>query len=134
MDKELKTSASISTFTRWMVVAIISCGAYVVYLTYLARYSFYDQVIDGLKISNSQLGVLYGLYGTTATIAYFPGGVLADKVRVKYLATLGFAMSSILTFWYSTAPSYGQLKMIFLLFGLCTTFIFWGSVIRRSVL
>lgn len=126
MDKELKTSASISTFTRWMVVAIISCGAYVVYLTYLARYSFYDQVIDGLKISNSQLGVLYGLYGTTATIAYFPGGVLADKVRVKYLATLGFAMSSILTFWYSTAPSYGQLKMIFLLFGLCTTFIFWG--------
>lgn len=47
MDKELKTSASISTFTRWMVVAIISCGAYVVYLTYLARYSFYDQVIDG---------------------------------------------------------------------------------------
>ena len=35
-------------------------------------------------------------------------------------------MSSILTFWYSTAPSYGQLKMIFLLFGLCTTFIFWG--------
>ncbi len=126
MSKELKTAASISTFTRWAVVAIISCGAYVVYLTYLARYSFYDQVIDGLQITNSQLGVLYGLYGTTATIAYFPGGVLADKVRVKYLATLGFAMSAILTFWYSTAPSYGQLKIIFLLFGLCTTFIFWG--------
>ena len=39
MDKELKTSASISTFTRWMVVAIISCGAYVVYLTYLVFHS-----------------------------------------------------------------------------------------------
>ena len=126
MNKELKTAATISAFTKWAVVAIISSGAYVVYLTYLARYSFYDQVIDGLKITNSQLGVLYGLYGTTATIAYFPGGVLADKVRVKYLATLGFAMSAILTFWYSTAPSYGQLKIIFLLFGLCTTFIFWG--------
>lgn len=126
MNSELKKSDSINNFTRWAVVAIISCGAYVVYLTYLARYSFYDQVIDGLKITNSQLGVLYGLYGTTATIAYFPGGVLADKVRVKYLATLGFAMSAILTFWYSTAPSYGQLKIIFLLFGLCTTFIFWG--------
>lgn len=126
MNSELKTADSVSKFTRWAVVAIISCGAYVVYLTYLARYSFYDQVIDGLKITNSQLGVLYGLYGTTATIAYFPGGVLADKVRVKYLATLGFALSAILTFWYSTAPSYGQLKIIFLLFGLCTTFIFWG--------
>lgn len=126
MNSELKTADFVSKFTRWAVVAIISCGTYVVYLTYLARYSFYDQVIDGLKITNSQLGVLYGLYGTTATIAYFPGGVLADKVRVKYLATLGFAMSAILTFWYSTAPSYGQLKIIFLLFGLCTTFIFWG--------
>lgn len=117
---------TVSKFTKWMVVAIISSGAYVVYLTYLARYSFYDQVIDGLKITNSQLGVLYGLYGTTATIAYFPGGVLADKVRVKYLATLGFGLSAVLTFWYSTAPSYGQLKVIFLLFGLCTTFVFWG--------
>lgn len=126
MNHELKTADSVSKFTRWAVVAIISCGAYVVYLTYLARYSFYDQVINGLKISNSQLGVLYGLYGTTATIAYLPGGVLADKVRVKYLATLGFGMSAVLTFWYSTAPSYGQLKIIFLLFGLCTTFIFWG--------
>ncbi len=127
MGKELQSSAgSVSKFTKWMVVAIISSGAYVVYLTYLARYTFYDQVIDGLKITNSQLGVLYGLYGTTATIAYLPGGVLADKVRVKYLATLGFAMSAVLTFWYSTVPSYTELKVIFLLFGLCTTLIFWG--------
>lgn len=126
MGKELTTAEHISKFTRWAVVAIISCGAYIVYLTYLARYSFYDQVIDGLQITNSQLGVLYGLYGVTATIAYFPGGVLADKVRVKYLATLGFAMSAVLTFWYSRTPSYTQLKIIFLLFGLCTTFIFWG--------
>lgn len=126
MGKELKTAASISNFTKWAVIAIISCGAQVVYLTYLARYSFYDQVIDGLQITNTQLGVLYGLYGTTATIAYFPGGILADKVRVKYLATLGFGMSALLTFWYSTAPSYEELKIIFLLFGLCTTFIFWG--------
>lgn len=126
MNKKLQTAETISTFTRWAVVAIISCGAYVVYLCYLARYSFYDQVIDGLKITNTQLGVLYGLYGTTATLAYFPGGILADKVRVKYLATLGFAMSAVLTFWYSTLPSYAELKVIFLLFGLCTTFIFWG--------
>ena len=109
MNKDLKTAQTISAFTKWAVVAIISCGAYVVYLTYLARYSFYDQVIAGLKISNTQLGVLYGLYGTTATIAYFPGGVLADKVRVKYLATLGFAMSAALTFWYSTMPWYRTL-------------------------
>lgn len=126
MSKGLQSAKSISKFTKWMVIAIISSGAYVVYLTYLARYSFYDQVIDGLKISNTQLGVLYGLYGTTATIAYFPGGVLADKIRVKYLATLGFAMSAVLTFWYSTVPSYAELKVIFLLFGLCTTLIFWG--------
>ena len=126
MGSGLQSAGTISKFTKWMVIAIISTGAVTVYLTYLARYSFYDQVIDGLQISNSQLGVLYGLYGTTATIAYFFGGVLADKIRVKYLTTLGFAMSAALTFWYSTTPSYGELKVIFLLFGLCTTLIFWG--------
>lgn len=71
MSSGLQSAGSISKFTKWMVIAIISTGAVTVYLTYLARYSFYDQVIEGLQISNSQLGVLYGLYGTTATIAYF---------------------------------------------------------------
>ena len=113
MNKELKTVDTISSFTRWAVVAIISCGAYVVYLTYLARYSFYDQVIDGLKITNSQLGVLYGLYGTTATIAYFPGGVLADKVRVKYLATLGFGAQLRTTEGY--LPAVWSLYNVYLL-------------------
>ena len=126
MESKSIGSSQVSKFTKWAVIAIISCGAYVIYLTYLARYSFYDQIIDGLQITNSQLGVLYGLYGTTATLAYLPGGVLADKVRVKYLATFGFGLSAVLTFWYSTMPSYNQLKIIFLLFGLCTTFIFWG--------
>lgn len=126
MNKNEVSYDNTTSFTRNAVITIISCGAVVVYLTFLIRYVFYEPVLESLQLTNEQLGVLYGLYGTTAMIFYLPGGILADKVRVKYLATVGFAMSAALTFWYSTLPSYGQLKIIFLLMGVCTTFIFWG--------
>lgn len=111
MNKNEVSYDSISNFTKNAVITIISCGAVVVYLTFLIRYVFYEPVLESLQLTNEQLGVLYGLYGTTAMISYLPGGILADKVRVKYLATAGFGMSAILTFWYSTLPSYGQLKL-----------------------
>lgn len=126
MNKKEVSYENISNFTKNAVLMIISSGAVVVYLTYLIRYVFYEPVLQSLALTNEQLGVLYGLYGTTAMISYLPGGILADKIRVKYLATAGFALSAILTFWYSTLPSYEALKIIFLLFGICTTFIYWG--------
>lgn len=126
MNKKEVAYENMSAFTKNAVLMIISSGAVVVYLTYLIRYVFYEPVLQSLALTNEQLGVLYGLYGTTAFISYLPGGILADKIRVKYLATAGFALSAILTFWYSTLPSYGALKIIFLLFGICTTFIYWG--------
>lgn len=126
MNKNEVTNESISGFTRNAVIGIISSGAVVVYLTFLIRYVFYEPVLQSLALSNEQLGVLYGLYGTTAMISYLPGGILADKIRVKYLATAGFGLSAILTFWYATLPSYETLKVIFLLMGVCTTFIYWG--------
>jgi predicted MFS family arabinose efflux permease len=126
MNKNEVSVESLSKFTRASVLTIISSGAVVVYLTFLIRYVFYEPVLQSLMISNEQLGILYGLFGTTAMICYLPGGILADKVRVKYLATIGFALSAVLTFWYSTLPSYEQLLIIFPLMGMATTLIFWG--------
>ncbi|MGL4606127.1 MAG: MFS transporter [Eubacteriaceae bacterium] len=126
MNKNEVTVESLSKFTRASVLTIISCGAVVVYLTFLIRYVFYEPVLESLMISNEQLGILYGLFGTTSMICYLPGGILADKIRIKYLATAGFALSAALTFWYSMLPSYEQLLIIFPLMGVATTLIFWG--------
>ncbi|MGL4549090.1 MFS transporter [Eubacterium aggregans] len=126
MNKNEVINESISGFTRNAVIGIISSGAVVVFLTFLVRYVFYEPVLQSLALNNEQWGVLYGLYVTTAMISYLPGGILADKIRIKYLATAGFGLSAILTFWYATLPRYETLKVIFLLMGICTTFIYWG--------
>ncbi|MEG0310304.1 MAG: MFS transporter, partial [Eubacterium sp.] len=126
MNKNEVTNENISGAMRNAVIGIVSSGAVIIYLTFLIRYVFYEPVLQSLALTNEQLGILYGLYGTTAMISYLPGGILADKIRVKYLATAGFAISALLTFWYSTLPSYNQLLIIFPLMGICTTFIFWG--------
>lgn len=126
MRKGEIATGDISNFRKVSINAIVSCGAVVVYLTFLIRYVFYEPVLAGLDISNEQLGILYGLYGVTATICYLPGGILADKIRVKYLTAAGYIMSAILTFWYATLPGYNQLMVIFPLMGVATTLIFWG--------
>lgn len=126
MRKGEVAAGDLSNFTKVSVNTIVSCGAVVVYLTFLIRYVFHEPVLEGLQVTNEQLGILYGLYGTTATICYLPGGILADKIRVKYLTAAGYFMSAILTFWYATLPSYNQLMIIFPLMGVATTLIFWG--------
>lgn len=126
MNKKEVSVNEISKFTENAVLTIISCGAVIVYLTFLIRYVFYEPVLESLELTNEKLGVLYGLYGTTALICYLPGGILADKFRVKHLTTAGFALSAILTFWYSRLPDYNQLLIIFPLMGITTTLIFWG--------
>lgn len=126
MNSKEVNANELSKFTKLSVISIISCGAVVVYLTFLIRYVFYEPVLLSLNLTNEQLGVLYGLFGTTALICYLPGGILADKFRVKHLATIGFSLSAVLTFWYSTLPDYNTLRIIFLLMGVTTTLIFWG--------
>lgn len=73
------------------------------------RAMFYDQMIDGMGITNTEFGNKIGLYGLTSIAFYFFGGIVADKFSSRkvlvfsYLITALGGMVIILSFMRSYA-------------------------------
>lgn len=75
--------SNLSSFRKWsMVVLLAFFGRAIANVPYL-REVYYDQVIQTLHITNTQLGVLSSAVGIASLFGYFFGGFLADKVSSR---------------------------------------------------
>ncbi|MFR3134199.1 hypothetical protein [Intestinibacter bartlettii] len=68
---------------RTLVLLILSLIAGLMYLTPLLRFSFYDQMMDALNLTDIQIGTLGSVYAIFCVICYPVSGVLADKFSTK---------------------------------------------------
>ena len=82
--------------------------------------------MEALDVTNTQLGAVFGAYAITALICYLPSGIIADKVRMRTLSSVGFTSTAVLTGIYAFLPSLTVLYVIFILMGVTTIFIWWG--------
>jgi predicted MFS family arabinose efflux permease len=126
MNNQVVPGSELSKLRILLIVALVSFGSSVLFQIIYLRFVFYQPIIEALSITNTQLGALGGVYGMVATICYLPGGIIADKMRAKYLASGGFISTALVTFWFALLPSYNSLLIIFGLFGATSVLIFWG--------
>lgn len=115
---------------RNIVLIILSMIAGIAYLTPLIRFSFYDQMIAALNITDIQLGDIAAIYGVFNVISYVPSGMLAEKFNTKKLliiSTLGMCLTTI---WYSTFPDYKSLMIIHALYGVFSVGTFWSPYLK----
>lgn len=118
-----KKLSDLSRFHKMFLIVLISMGSSIIYMPVYLKNVFYEPLMVGLGVSNEQLGALVGMYGIMATILYIPSGIVADKVRVRTLAWVGFAATALAVFWYAAMPSYGVLLFIFGLMAVTTILI-----------
>lgn len=116
----------LSKFRIALLIFISGAGSGIIYVPIYLKNVFYEPLLLGLDITNAQLGFLSGMYGIMATILYIPCGIVADKFRIRTLATVGFISTALVVFWYASLPSYNTLILIFAIFGITTILIFWG--------
>ncbi|RYV51306.1 MFS transporter [Pengzhenrongella frigida] len=121
-----KNPADLSKARRWFLLILVSIGSSIIYTPAYLKSVFYDPLMDSLDLTNAQLGALLSAYAITATICYLPSGIIADKVRVRTLASVGFISTALLTFVYAALPSYGTLVVVFIGMGITTILIWWG--------
>jgi predicted MFS family arabinose efflux permease len=121
-----KNPADLSKARRWFLLILVSIGSSIIYTPAYLKSVFYDPLMDSLGLTNAQLGALLSAYAITATICYLPSGVIADKVRVRTLASVGFITTAALTFVYAALPSYNTLVVVFIGMGITTILIWWG--------
>lgn len=126
MNRQLLNKNDLSRFRIMLVIFLVSFGSSVLFQIIYFRFSFYTSMMDALGLTNAQVGATGGIYGLVATPCYLFGGILADKIRAKYLAAAGFFSTAAVLCWFATLPGYTSVMIIFALLGVTSTLIFWG--------
>ena len=109
-----------------ITLIIISVAAAIIYQVPYLKSVFYDALQEALGVTHTELGSLSSIYGTVAMISYIPGGIVADKIRMKYLFSGSMVACGLLIFWYATIPSLLMLCVIHFLLGIFSILTFWS--------
>jgi MFS family permease len=112
-----------------LMLLVIAAGA--IYPILYLRQVYQPTMLEVFHITDSQLGYLYSSLGTIFLLSYLPSGWLADRIAPRLLICFSLIATGALGLWYSTAPSFPMLMMIFGGWGLSTGLTFWAAVIKR---
>lgn len=113
-----------------MILFLISFGTVAMYGLPYMKSVFYDPMRIAFQLNHEQLGNLLSVYGLLSIIGYFPGGWLADKFSAKKLVLFSLVSSGLLGFYFASFPSYDQLMLIFVGWGITTALTYWSAIIK----
>ena len=112
-----------------LLLLVLAAGG--IYPLLYLRQVYQTTMLDVLHIDNAQLGYLYSMLGIVFFVSYLPSGWLADRVAPRLLICFSLIGTGALGLWYSTAPSFHALLVIFCCWGITTGLTFWASVLKR---
>jgi len=125
------TPAASGSMQRYVQLLLLVLAAGGIYPLLYLRQVYQTTMLDVLHIDNAQLGYLYSVLGIVFFVSYLPSGWLADRVAPRLLICFSLIGTGALGLWYSTAPSFHALLVIFCLWGVTTGLTFWASVLKR---
>ncbi|RAR58449.1 sugar phosphate permease [Paraburkholderia unamae] len=125
------TPAASGAMQRYMQLLLLVLAAGGIYPLLYLRQVYQTTMLDVLHIDNAQLGYLYSVLGIVFFLSYLPSGWLADRLAPRLLICFSLIGTGALGLWYSTAPAFHSLLVIFCCWGLTTGLTFWASVLKR---
>ncbi|MFM0733641.1 MFS transporter [Paraburkholderia sediminicola] len=127
-DEALLQKSKAQRYVQLMLL-VLAAGA--IYPILYLRQVYQPTMLEVFHITDSQLGYLYSSLGTIFLLSYLPSGWLADRIAPRMLICFSLIATGVLGLWYSTAPSFNVLMLIFGGWGLSTGLTFWAAVIKR---
>lgn len=109
---------------------VLSATAGLMYLAPFLRFSFYDQMMEALQITDIQMGNIGSIYGLFYVIAFLPSGFLSEKFDTKILLFISNAAMGLCTVWYSFYPGYTAILIIHALYGIFSVGTFWSPYLK----
>ena len=113
-----------------MLILCLAGGT--IYILPFLREVYYLPMREAFQYSNTQMGVVHGVYGAFSLITYFPGGWLADRLEARKLIALALAGSALGGFYLSILPDYYEVLLIHAYLGICTSLVFWSAMIKAT--
>ncbi len=112
------------------MLIVICLGGSIIYIFPYLQYTFYDSMMSELGFTNTQMGNVMSVYGALNLIAYFIGGIIADRFSSRILITFSLVVTGISGFWFATFPSYTSMMIISVIWSVTTIFTYWPATIK----
>ncbi len=112
------------------MLGLIIAGEAVFILPFHVTRFFRPSVLETFNLSATELGVIQGVYGVLAMLAYFPGGPIADRFPARKLMALSLWLTAAGGLYMSTFPDYRGAIILWGFFGVSTILFFWAALIR----
>ena len=114
------------------ILLLILAGEMVFSLPFHTARFFRPTLLEAFELSNTQLGDAFAAYGVLAMLAYFPGGLLADRFPARRLMALSLLSTAAGGLYMASFPGPLQLTLLYGYWGLTTILLFWGALIRAT--
>lgn len=114
----------------WLMLFVICLGGSIIYIFPYLQYTFYDSMMAELGFNNTQMGNVMSVYGSLNLIAYFIGGIIADRFSSRNLIAFSLVATGVTGFWFATFPSYGAMLVISVIWSFTTIFTYWPATIK----
>ncbi len=115
-----------------LIVTLIVAGEMVFALPFHTARFFRPTLLEVFSFTNTELGDLFAAYGVIAMLAYFPGGVLADRFPARALLTVSLLATAAGGLVMATIPGPRVMGLLYAFWGFTTIFLFWGALIRAT--
>lgn len=121
-----------STFRRWLIMICLCLSGGIIFFLPHLREVYYIPLRNALHLSNTQLGVLMSVFGTTSMISYLPGGWLADRFSPRKLLTISLLSTGFSGLYFATFPSYRVCIILHAFWGVSCVLTFWAALIKAT--
>ncbi len=98
---------------------------------HVARY-FRPTLLEVFALDNATLGDIFAVYGITAMLAYFPGGVLADRFSARGLMVTSLLATAAGGVVLARIPDETGLMWLFAFWGITSILLFWAAMIKAT--
>lgn len=114
------------------MVVLVLAGELIFGLPFHTARFFRPTYLEVFGWSNTQLGDVFAVYGITAMLAYFPGGVIADHYSPRSLMTFSLFATAAGGLYMATFPGYTQMALLYGFWGVSTVLLFWSAMISAT--
>ncbi|MDH3615750.1 MAG: MFS transporter [Gammaproteobacteria bacterium] len=115
-----------------LMITLVFAGEIIFGLPFHTARFFRPTLLESFGFTNTQLGDVFAVYGFMAMIAYFPGGVLADRFSARLLLTVSLVATGVGGFYMATYPGTWGMALLYGYWGVTTILLFWAALIRAT--
>ena len=114
------------------ITTLIIAGEAIFLLPFIVMRVFKPVIREVFLISDIEIGQAQAFYGITALFSYFFGGFMADRWEARKLLSISLVLTSIGGIVMISIPTIEIFKIIYTLWGISTTFLFWAALIKAT--